>query len=160
MVNNYEDHIEYVGKDQFGNLYIFNEYNNQSIDIKLDTYTINTDIFIKEYEKATDEKKVQMNIDKFIQMINRHDYISSYNCISEGFKNNYFSTQEDFENYIKNNFFKYNNFEFKSYEKKGSNIYVYTIQLTDLTGENQDLREIDIIMKLNEELNFEMSFGM
>lgn len=160
MVNNYEDHIEYVGKDQFGNLYIFNEYNDQSIDIKLDTYTINADTFIKEYEKATDEKKVQMNIDKFIQMINRHDYISSYNCISEGFRNNYFSTQEDFENYIKSNFFEYNNFEFKSYEKKGSNIYVYTIQLTDLTGESSDLKEIDIIMKLNEDYNFEMSFGM
>jgi len=81
LVNNYENNTEYVGKDQFGNLYIFNENNEQKIDIKIDTYTIATNKFIQEYENATEEKKVQMNIDKFIQMINRHDYTNEYNCI-------------------------------------------------------------------------------
>lgn len=160
LVNTYENYIEYVAKDQFGNLYIFNEYNNQSINIKLDTYTLVEDKFLKEYTKGNDQKKVQMNIDKFIQMINRHDYITSYNYISEGFKNNYLRKQEDFEKCIKNNFFDYNKIEFKAYEKKGSNIYVYDIILTDLTGESSDVREISIIMQLNEDINFEMSFGV
>lgn len=160
LVNNYDNYIEYVGKDQFGNLYIFNEYKDQSIQIKLDTYTVNEDVFVSEYEKATEEKKVQMNIDKFIQMLNRHDYKSSYNCIAESFKNNYFGTQEEFENYIKNNFFSYNKFEFENFEKKGSNIYVYNIEVTDLTGENTEVRNINIIMQLNDNLDFEMSFGV
>lgn len=160
LVNNYDDYIEYVGKDQFGNIYIFNEYEDKSIEMKLDTYTIDTEKFINEYQNASDEKKVQMNVDKFIQMINRHDYDTSYKCISEGFKNNYFPSQQYFENYIKNVFYEYNKFEFRNIEKKGTNIYVANVNITDLTEENTDIREINIIMQLNENLEFEMSFGV
>lgn len=160
LVNNYDNYTEYVGKDQFGNLYIFNENSQQELDIKIDTYTVSTDKFIKEYENAIEKKRVQMNIDKFIQMINRHDYKNAYKCISEGFRNNYFPTQLDFENTIKNNFFKYNKFEFKNFEKKGANVFVCTTQLTDLTNESKEVRDINIIMKLNDGLDFEMSFGM
>ncbi len=160
LVNNYEDHIEYVAKDQFGNLYIFNEYENQKIDIKLDTYTLGSEVFAKEYNKSSNEDKVKMNIDKFIQMINRHDYRTSYDCIAESFKNNYFKTQKDFENYIKNNFYDYNKFEFQNCEKKGLNLYVCKIQISDLTGKNLETKEIDIIMQLNDGLDFDMSFSI
>ena len=159
-VNNYEDNIEYIVKDQYGNLYIFNEYENQVVKVKLDTYTLDNDVFIETYEKSTDEKKIQMNVDKFIQMINRHDYITSYNCISEGFKNNYFNTQEKFENYIKNIFFNYNKFEFKNITKKGSNLYTCDLNITDLTGENTEIRTVTIIMQLNDNLDFKMSFSI
>lgn len=161
LVNNNDEYIEYVAKDQYENIYIFNEYYDiGKIKIKLDTYTIVTEKFINEYKNASEEKKVQMNIDKFIQMINRHDYKSSYNCIADSFKNNYFNSQEEFENYIINNFFSYNKFEFKGFEKKGSNVYVYNIDLIDLTGESKENKNIDIIMRLNDNMDFEMSFGM
>lgn len=160
LVNNYEEYTEYVCQDQYENLYVFREKAVMDYELLLDTYTINTDKFITEYQSASEERKVQMNIDKFIQMVNRHDYTTSYNCISEGFKNNYFASQEQFKNYIKNVFFEYNKFEFKTIEKKGSNLYVSTVQLTDLTGESTDVREINIIMQLNDNLDFEMSFGV
>ena len=126
----------------------------------LDTYTLDNDVFIETYEKSTDEKRIQMNVDKFIQMINRHDYITSYNCISEGFKNNYFNTQEKFENYIKNIFFNYNKFEFKNITKKGSNLYTCDLNITDLTGENTEIKTVTIIMQLNDNLDFKMSFSI
>ena len=160
LVNNLQETTQFVCKDQYENIYIFDETLPMQFSIKLDNYTIPTDKFKTEYEKASEEEKVQMNIDKFIQMVNRQDYISSYKCISEGFKNTYFNTQEEFEKYIKNNFFSYNKFEFKKYEKKGNNIYVYTVQLKDLTGESSETKEINIIMQLNDNLDFEMSFGM
>lgn len=160
LVNYYDNYDEYVGKDQFGNLYIFDLNKDGNFDIKLDTYTVSPDKFIEEYEKAEEQKRVQMNVDKFIQMINRSDFVTSYNCISEGFKNNYFSTQEDFQNFVQYNFFKYNKLGFKNIEKKGSNIYVCTVQLSDLTEQTQEIREIDVIMKLNDGINFEMSFGV
>lgn len=158
--NNYIDYNEFIIIDQNNNYYIFKEKSLMNFTLKLDNYTIPTENFKTEYEKASEEKKVQMNIDKFIQMINRHDYISSYNCISEGFRSNYFDTQEKFENYIKNNFFSYNKFEFKNFEKKGSNIYVYDVILTDLTEKNEGTKEISIIMQLNDGLDFEMSFAI
>ena len=160
LVNNYENYIEYVAKDQFGNLYIFDENEDKSIDIKFDTYTLKSEVFTNKYIKSTDEEKVQMNIDKFIQMINRHDYRTSYNCIADSFKNNYFKTQEEFQNYIENNFYSYNKFEFKSCEKKAADIYVCKVQLTDYMNENSEIKEINVIMQLGDNLNFKMSFGM
>lgn len=160
LVNNYENYIEYVAKDQFGNLYIFDENEDKSIDIKFDTYTLKSEVFTNKYIKSTDEEKVQMNIDKFIQMINRHDYRTSYNCIADSFKNNYFKTQEEFQNYIENNFYSYNKFEFKSCEKKAADIYVCKVQLTDYMNENSEIKEINVIMQLGDNLDFKMSFGM
>ena len=160
LVNNYENYIEYVAKDQFGNLYIFDENEDKSIDIKFDTYTLKSEVFTNKYIKSTDEEKVQMNIDKFIQLINRHDYRTSYNCIADSFKNNYFKTQEEFQNYIENNFYSYNKFEFKSCEKKAADIYVCKVQLTDYMNENSEIKEINVIMQLGDNLDFKMSFGM
>lgn len=160
LVNYYDDYTEYVVKDQFQNIYIFKKYNDQKLNFMLDTYTITADKFKQKYEESGDIEKIQMNIDKFFQMINRQDYKTSYKCLSEGFKNNYFKTEEDFSNYIRNKFFIYNKITFKNYEKKGSGLYVINIELTDLTEENSDVKSVNIIMQLKENFEFEMSFDM
>ena len=154
-----DNNIYYVGIDQYENTYIFTNSASLQYKLKLDNYTIPTDTFKKEYKEAKNEKKIQMNVDKFIQMINRHDYLTSYNCLADSFKRNYFNTQEEFEIFIKNNFFEHNKFEFKSFEEKGNNIYTYTIQLTDLKDESSETKDLTIIMKLSDDLNFEMSFS-
>lgn len=159
-INNYENYREYIIIDQYDNTYVFKEEAPMKFTIKFDNYTIATDNFKKTYNTATDEKKVQMNIDKFIQMINRHDYRTSYNGIADSFKNNYFKTQEEFQNYIENNFYSYNKFEFKNITKKGSNLYTCDLNITDLTNENNEIKSLTIIMQLNENLDFKMSFGM
>lgn len=155
-----DNNLYYVGIDQYENIYTFTISASMQYKLKLDNYTIPTDTFKEEYKVANSEKKVQMNIDKFIQMINRHDYKTSYNCLVDSFKSNYFKNQEEFENYIKNNFFAHNELKFKNFEEKENNIYACTIQLTDLTGENSEIKEITIIMKLNDNLDFEMSFSI
>ena len=152
-VNITNEYTEYICQDQYGRNYIFKVTNVMDYTVQLDTYTIPTEKFKTEYDKAESEKKVQMNIDKFIQMVNRHDYKTSYNCIADGFKNNYFDTQDKFENYIKNVFFEYNNFE-----QKGNNLYTCTVTLTDLTGNSKDTKKITIIMQLNDNYDFKMSF--
>ena len=158
LVNYKADSTEIVCKDQYDNVYIFDENLPMQFDFKLDNYTILTDKFKQTYEKSDNQEKVKMNIDRFIQMINRHDYMNSYKCISEGFKNNYFSSQDIFENFIKNNFYDYNKFEFKNIEQKGNNVYVCTVQLTSLMQENSEEKDINIIMQLNDNFDFEMSF--
>lgn len=152
--------VQYICIDQYGNYYIFDENSTMQYNVKFDNYTIETDKFKETYMESEDEKKVQMNIDKFIQMINRHDYKTSYNYISQGFKNNYFETQDKFKNYIKNTFFEYNNFDFENIEKKGSNIYICEFYVTDSTGGNTEKRKEKIIMQLNDNFDFEMSFSV
>lgn len=157
LVNNNENSVEYVCKDQFENLYIFEETSPMNFTLKLDTYTITTDKFKDTYKTASDAEKVHMNIDKFIQMINRQDYRTSYNYISEGFKNNYFSNQNEFEQFLKDKFFLYNEIKINKLEQQ-SDLYICNIEITDLTKQNEEIKNISIIMKLNEETDFEMSF--
>ena len=160
LVENHDDYTEYIGKDKYENLYIFDEKNILDYTIKLDTYTIPTDKFKETYNEAEDYKKVQMNIDKFFQMINRQDYKTAYSCLAQSYKNNYFKTEEEFTKFAKSNFYTYNKVSYQNYEQKGDKLYTFDIKLSDITGEKTDKKEIKIIMQLNEDLNFEMSFGM
>lgn len=151
---------QYICIDQFGNYYIFNEKSTMQYTVKFDNYTILTDKFKTAYKESKDEKKVQMNVDRIIQMINRQDYKTLYDCVSQGFKNNYFDNKWKFEDYIKNLFFKYNKFEFNNVEKKGSNLYICNFSVLDITEENSDKKNIILIMKLNDDYNFEIAFNM
>ncbi len=160
MVNNYDDYVEYICLDQNGNYYIINEKSVMNYTFKLDTYTLPQEKFVNTYDNSSDKQKVQMNIDKFIQMINRHDYRTSYNCIADGFKNNYFNDQSNFEKYIKNNFYSYNKLQFVSCEQKTTDIYVCRIQISDLTEENSEIKTIDIIIQLGNNTEFKISFSM
>ena len=66
LVEYYDGYSEYVCKDKYGNLYIFDEKNILDYTIKLDTYTIPTEKFKETYNEAEDYKKVQMNIKQHI----------------------------------------------------------------------------------------------
>lgn len=151
---------EYIIQDQYDNYYVINEKAIMDYTIRFDLYTISEDEFSSSYKSATNEKKVQMNISKFIQMINRHDYKTAYSCLATSFKNNYTLTGEKFIEAVKNKFFTYNNVEYVKCDEVGNNTYAYEIKLTDLTGNNQEEKIITIIMKLNDEENFEMSFDI
>lgn len=151
---------EYIIQDQYDNYYVINEKAIMDYTIRFDLYTISEDEFSSSYKSATNEKKVQMNISKFIQMINRHDYKTAYSCLATSFKNNYTLTGEKFIEAVKNKFFTYNNVEYVKCNEVGNNTYAYEIKLTDLTGNNQEEKTITIIMKLNDEENFEMSFDI
>lgn len=158
--NNYIDNNEYIVMDQNNNVYIFKENSIMNFTIKLDTYTILTENFEKTYVEATNEQKVQMNIDKFIQMINRQDYRTSYACLADSFKNNYFKTEEEFKQYVQNNFFLYNDINYNSLKEENDNLYSCELNLTDLTNESDEVKKISIVMKLEDDMNFKMSFSI
>ena len=155
-----ENKIEYVCMDQYENIYIFDENSIMQYKIRFDNYTIPTEKFIDTYKSATDEQKIQMNVNKFVQMINRQDYRTSYSLIDDGFKNNYFKTNEDFEKFIKEKFFLYNSISFKSIDTKGNNTYVIKTEISDITEENSENKEITIVMQLKDNMDFVMAFGM
>ena len=160
LVEYYNGYSEYVCKDKYENLYIFDEKGIFDFTLKLDTYTVITDKFKETYENAEDYKKVQMNIDKFFQMINRQDYKTAYDCLAENYKENYFKTEDEFIKYAKNNFFTYNKISFQKNEQKGEGLYIFTVRLEDITGQSNEKKETTIIMQLYDDFKFEMSFGV
>lgn len=159
-VEEYGNYTQYVIQDKYKNLYIFDVNTITDFSIKLDTYTIMTEKFKETYNRSDENEKVKMNIDKFFQMINRQDFKTSYGYLSKEFKNNYLKNEEEFENVAKKKFLLYNKIKFISCNKKGTNMYVSEIELTDLLEESDDTKTITIIMKLNEGTDFEMSFNI
>lgn len=160
MVNHNEESTEYICKDQYENVYIFEQVAPLDFSLKLDNYTILTEKFKKTYEDADNYKKIQMNIDKFFQMINRYDYETAYKYLAEGYRNNYFKTEGEFSDFAKNNFYTYNKISFESSEQRGEKLYTYEIALSDLTGTSQEVKKVFIVMQLNDDFNFEMSFSI
>ncbi len=149
------DYTRYVVMDDNGKYYIFNSETPSSYKILLDTYTIDLPEFIEKYEGATDQQKVALNIEKFIQSINAKDYKYAYGCLADSFKNNYFKTQAEFENYAKQNFFDNNTVGYKEFSIQGD-VYSYSVVLTNkATGEQKNKT---FIMQLGEETDFVMSF--
>ena len=163
----YDEYKEYVAKDRYENLYIFEEISPNNYTVKLDTYTLTTDKFIEEYQKSNDIKRVQLQLDVFRQIINNYDFKTAYNVLAEEFKQNYYNTEEKFEEFIKQNMFRYNNIHFEEIEKEG-NVYVCEVTFTDLSnGDYKDISKENIneykwtfIVELNDAENFKLSFSI
>ncbi len=159
LTENHDDYTEYVAKDQYSNLYIFDEKNVLDFTFKLDTYTIPTEKFQKTYNSADDQNKVAMNIDKWIQMLNTRDYENAYNVLNETFRNNNWKTEKEFEKYIKDKLPLHYKVEYTTYSNEKST-YAQTINLTDVTDENSEKITLNIIMQLKDNYDFVMSFSI
>lgn len=147
---------EYICLDKRGNYYIFKQTAILEYKLLLDTYTIDIDSIISAYDQGNNEKKTLLNSRKFIEAINLKDYSYAYNLLDTNFKNNYFQTQDIFENYIKQVLYEKN--EIKSYEyNENQNVGVIKLTINNKLDENQS-KEFAIVMKLKEDRNFTMSF--
>lgn len=151
---------QYTIKDKYGNSYLFKETAVMEYTVQLDDYTLENELFNEIYEEASKRDKGLLNVAKFFKMINTQDYQSAYQVLDENFKQTYFPKQADFENYIKTRMFRYNRVNYKEYSNQIANIHAYKVVLSDITGENQNEIEFNIVMKLLEETNFVMSFAI
>lgn len=159
LVNYYDDSKEYVCMDKYENIYVFNVKDMSNMSVKLDTYTIISDKFKETYDSSEEEYKVEMNIDKWIQMLNTRDYGNAYNVLDETFRNNNWGSEEAFEQYMRDNFPLHYDVEYTTYSNEGAT-YVQQINLTDITGENEGTISLNIIMQLKDNYEFVMSFSV
>ena len=155
----YDGYVQYVCLDNNGDYFVINDnINTREYKILLDTYTIDQQEFIKKYNSATDNEKAGYDINKFFDAINANDYTYAYNCLAESFRQNKFSTQKQFENYIKNNFYNKNDVKYSNYRKEG-NYYIYTVSIKNSNDTTQSIQK-DFIVNLKENRQFEMSFSV
>lgn len=152
-------HTQYVVQDQYENNYIFDTVDALKYYVSLDTYTIDGEKFNSTYAGATEDQKVQMNIGKFFDMINRHDYRTSYSCLADSFKNNNVKGENEFENILKNNLFSFNNYKVNELKNIGSKTYACQLLVEDSTNSDHAPIKMTIIMQLQEDKNFVMSFS-
>ena len=157
-INNYDEYTEYIILDQFDNYYAFKETSVLNYSVKLDDFITFTDEQLFKYKSLSDQEKVVINIQKFVKAINKKSYYYAYNCLAKGFKDNYFQTQEAFENYINETWYNGNfEVEFGDFEEEGG-LYKYKFKIINNENPEENI-ETTFIMKLNEETNFETSFN-
>lgn len=159
-----EQLTEYVCLDIYGNYFIF-KGTGSNYSVVLDIYTIERDEFKKEYQKATEVKKVALNLEKFKQMINGKDYEAAYEVLDEKFRDSKFGTVEKFKEYIEDNWFKCNNFSYGEVEEVGG-VYTLNTDISDAIASIEDsngdssLISKTFAMKLSDETDFVMSFNV
>lgn len=156
-VSNKNNYTQYVCIDESGNYYIFKKYNVAEFKILLDEYTIISQDFLEKYNSTNAQGKVALNIDKFIKAINNSDYNYAYNCLSKGFKNNYFKSVNEFKTYIESELYKNNEISYEVFSQEGE-LYKYKVKITN--KETKENITKNFIVKLNEGTDFELSFNM
>ena len=106
------------------NIYV--ENNVQNIQEEKD---INNTITNKVSE-MTERSRMQSYFGTFIKYIEQKEYESAYNLLNESFKNNYFTTLEEFENYVQ----KYPKnivVDYKNIDRQGE-LYVLEVEIKDV----------------------------
>lgn len=149
----------YICIDKNGNYYIFCEIAPMRYTLMLDTYTVDLPEFIEKYNSATNLEKVGYNIQKCIDAINNKDYSYVYKKLDDTFRSNNYSSEQVFENYIKNNLFESNVVDKDVSTKTQNDIYVYNIIIKNKNNDDEK-KKMTVIMKLGENTDFTMSFSI
>lgn len=155
-VNVLEDATEYVCQDQYKHSYIFKVSAVMQFQVKLDTYTIETEETKQKYQMANERRKVEMNVDKWIQMLNHRDYKAAYQVLDESFKSKHFQDLNRFEEYMRSRFPLYYGITLSDFSNEAG-VYIQKILMTDITAKMKAPLHENIIMKLTDE-GFVMSF--
>lgn len=160
LVNYYSDYTEYVCKDQYKNVYIFKENGIRDFELLLDTYTVTTDKFAKEYQNANTQKQVMLNVDKWIQMLNNRDYEAAFNVLDETFRNNNFNGDvNEFESFMRTKYPGHYEVQYIDFSEQAGNIYTQELALSEIGTEDTSKEQmITVIMRLQDDMNFVMSF--
>lgn len=159
LIENEDGITKYVCLDQYQNTYEFDEKSTMMFTVKLDTYTIMTDKFKNTYNSSTSNKKVMMNIDKWIEMLNNRDYSAAYNLLDKTFRNEKFGSEENFEQYMREKYPLHYKVGYGQFSDENGT-FVQEIVLTDITEEDKSEIQNSIIMQLKENQDFVMSFGV
>lgn len=158
QVESKNDYVQYICVDKDERYYIFNQYSIAEFKLILDTYTLELPEFTEKYNSSNEQGKCALNIQKFMDAINSYDYNYAYNCLSEGFKTNYFTTVQDFEKYIESTMYTKNEMFYESFEEQ-SGLYKYKVKIANKENEQESITKT-FIVKLNDGTDFEMSFNI
>lgn len=151
------DTATYRCKDQYGNYYIFNVAKVLDYKVLLDIYTVEQEEAITAYAKYSDRQRIAYNVNKWVQMINNKDYKGTYDLLNKTFRDSKWTSLEEYESFIKQNYGSYYEAEYTKYEESGENS-IQTIVLKDIDKKEEN-KTVTIVMRLKENGEFEMSIG-
>lgn len=153
-----EGYTQYVIVDTNGNYYIFKVTDIMEYTLLTDFYTIDVEEIANNYDNSNVQEKVAINIQKVIAALNAKDYGYVYGKLAEEFKTNKYPTLESFKTYISGVVTGNRKITFNDFYNEGET-YIYNISLVGTTVSTGDPVNMQIIMRLNENRDFVMSFN-
>lgn len=159
QINTNGDYIQYICLDENENYYIFNATAVMQYTLFLDTYTVDLPEFTEKYNKASEQEKVALNINKIMTAIDAKDYKYVYSKLADSFKNNYFENEEVLREYLEENLIEESTITYNKFSKEG-NLYTYEILMSKGTMSSYEEIKMNIVMQLNEGTDFVMSFSI
>jgi hypothetical protein len=94
---------------------------------------------------------------QYFKHIERHEYDAAYNLLYTEFKQNYFPTVEDFEEYIKKTYPAHWALEYDDISRQGD-IYVLRLKILDVLGSKENEKVQRVVVKENNYNDFVISF--
>ena len=150
-------YTEYTCIDIYDNYYTIKLKGIMDYTIILDDYTLSK---TSDYTNLSDVQKVKYNIRKVIKMLNTCDYTHLYEHLNNTFKTNNFATQEQFENYVKQNLFEYNIITSIEVSESENTTYTSKVEIKNRNSVAANVITKTIIMKLGTGTDFEISFDI
>lgn len=115
-------------------------------------------IEIEKLSNMTEMQRMKTYLADFIENIEKKKYDKAYEVLYSDFKENYFRTLTEFENYCKEYFPLMFNLKNNNIERL-NNIYVLENTITDLTSTNKEFR-IYFVIRENELNDYDLSFSV
>ena len=111
---------------------------------------------LNEYSEAT---RMKTYVGQYLSYIDSEKYEDAYNLLYQNFKNNYFKTLVDFENYAKEKYPSEIMAEYTNMDKEG-NIYILSVKIQDPTNKEYKTLEQNIVIQENDLNDFVLSFNV
>ena len=115
---------------------------------------------ISKLEDMNERNRMEYYLSVFINYLENEDYQSAYDLLYDEFKQTYFPTINDFEEYAKKTFPRMMNIQHDNIERNGD-VYVLWINVSDLVnGGPNDKKEMNVVIKENDFNDFVISFSI
>ena len=111
---------------------------------------------LNEYSEAT---RMKTYVGQYLSYIDSEKYEDAYNLLYQNFKNTYFKTLVDFENYAKEKYPSEIMAEYTNMNKEG-NIYILSVKIQDPTNKEYKTLEQNIVIQENNLNDFVLSFNV
>lgn len=133
---------------------VISEKNNETKNIEIPQ----TDDELKKYLSTLGERdRMEYYCGKYFKHIEKKEYEAAYNMLYTEFKQNYFPTIEEYEEYIDKTYPKYWALEYDDITRQG-NIYVLRLKILDVLGSKENEKIQRVVIKENNYNDFVLSF--
>lgn len=113
---------------------------------------------ILELKSMSETDRIYKYFSQYINSVDLGEYQKAYGYLYSEFKQNYFPTQEDFENYVKETYPEYFGIEYEDIDRQGT-YYILTVRIYDaIEQETTEYLEQKFVISENDFGNFVLSF--